>query len=346
MRLGKLPEGVRLRAVRKVFEKQPVPERLMLPGVHLDGNILPVPKDENHCFILASGTDPDALAAACNRVYACAAVPESAQITIFIPQETEEGQLKTYTRSLLRRAGALSVRIGDVNVQTRAGLTNVLTTATVTAIGDLKCIRRLTGPHPGQYLIVAGYAGQAGVRSCFPDLPDNIKKRFRREYLKRSYGTESDTSAAAAAGVCREALQKGTAGISAMHAAGEGGIFAALWELTADRGVGFEADVHNIPVRQEALEAAQLAGLNPYEINSEGCLLIAADDAETIVSEIRGKGVPAGVLGKFTDTRDKILNNRGKIRFLDKPQEDLSVDFRYRLKGAEHGTQRTDPQGY
>ena len=343
MRLGNLAAGPGLRAVKKVFEKQAAAGAF---GAGPDGAALEIPGDPAHCVIQAAGTDPDALGQACCRVYACGAVPAAAQITIFVPQEVDEAQLKAVTRRLAARAESLSVAVTGVSAQVRAGLTNVLTTATVTAIGDKALIRRLTGPRPGQALIAAGYADQAGVRFCFPFLPDDVRKNFRSGYLQRAYGQESDTSTAAAALVCRQALGSRAAGISAMHAAGEGGIFAALWELTEGRNIGFTADVHKIPVRQEALEVAQAAGLNLYAINAQGCLLIAADDADSLVHAIREKGVPAAQLGTFTDTRDKILNNRGKVRFLDKPQEDLSVDFRYRLKGAEHGTQRTDPQRY
>lgn len=345
MRLGCLAAGPRLRAVDKVFSKQ-ADEHAVFPGKRLDGAVLEIPGDPRHCLVEATATGPDALAQACCRVYACGACPESAQITIFLPQEMDEPQLKQYTGNLAGRAGALHVNVTGVNVQVRAGLTNVLTTATVTAIGDTAYIRGLTGPRPGQALIAAGFSGQAGVRFCFPFFPEEVRRHFRKDYLARAFGQESDVSVSAAAGVCREALESGDAGISCLHAAGEGGIFAALWDLAAGRNIGFTVDVHKIPVRQEALEVAQAAGLNLYEINAQGCLLIAADDADGLLHAIREKGVPAAQLGSFTDTRDKILNNRGKVRFLDKPQEDLSVDFRYRLKGAEHGTQRTDPQGY
>jgi hydrogenase expression/formation protein HypE len=335
MRLGKLAEGPRLRAVKKIFENNSVPEPALLSGVRTDAAVAEIPGFPGKCLLQAQGADPDALMEACNLVYAGGGVPECAEITIFLPPQMTEQELKKITRSLEQEAGRLNVRVTGVDARVRAGLTNVCITATVTAIGDFGIVGKLTTPKAGQALVVTGYAGQAGIRSVFPYLPDDIRKRFRPDFLDRAFGKESDTSAAAAAGVCREALKDGTFAISAVHAAGEGGIFAALWEMTAGSGVGFTADVHKIPVRQEAVEIAQLLGLNPYEIHSGGSLLIAADDGEGLVQKIRGAGVPAETLGSFTDSNSKILNNRGRIRFLDKPQEDLSVDFRYRLRGDE-----------
>lgn len=333
MRLGKLAEGPKLRAIRKVFENTGAPDLSPLRGARTDAAVFTLPGDPGKCLLQAAGTDPYALMDACNQVLASGGIPESAQIAIFLPPQMQETDLKRITRGLSQEAERLKVGVGGVSAAVRAGLTNVLITATVTAIGDLSTVSSLGVPKAGGFLVVTGYAGQAGIRSIFPYLSDSIKQRFRPDFLARAFGQESDMSAAAAAGVCRKALESGAFHITSVHAAGEGGIFAALWEMMDGSNAGFTADVQKIPVRQEALEIAELVGLSPYEVHSGGCLLIAADDGDGLVKELRKAGVPSEVLGSFTDSHDKIINCRGHVRYLDKPQEDLSVDFRLRQRG-------------
>lgn len=55
-------------------------------------------------------------------------------------------------------------------------------------------------------------------------------------------------------------------GVSAMHQITEGGILAALWNLTEASGTGLEADLKRIAVKQETIEVCEYFHLNPYQM--------------------------------------------------------------------------------
>lgn len=75
-------------------------------------------------------------------------------------------------------------------------------------------------------------------------------------------------------------------GVSAMHDVTEGGIFGALWEMAEASGVGLEIDLKKIPVRQETIEICEFFGINPYQLISSGCMLMAAEDGNLLVREL------------------------------------------------------------
>ena len=63
-------------------------------------------------------------------------------------------------------------------------------------------------------------------------------------------------------------------------------------------GVGLEIDLKKIPVRQETIEVCEFFGINPYQLISSGCMLMAAEDGNLLVRELEKAGIPATIIGK------------------------------------------------
>ena len=107
-----------------------------------------------------------------------------------------------------------------------------------------------------------------------------------------------------------------------MHDVTEGGIFGALWELAESSGVGLEIDLKRIPVKQETIEVCEYFGINPYELISSGCMLMASPDGNTLLRELDKAGIHASLIGKATEGNDRILLNQEERRFLEPPKTD------------------------
>lgn len=67
--------------------------------------------------------------------------------------------------------------------------------------------------------------------------------------------------------------------------------------------------------------------INPYKLESDGALLIAADDADTLINLLEKEGIKAAVIGRATDNNDKVINNLDEVRYLDTPQRDEIYRF-------------------
>ena len=71
-------------------------------------------------------------------------------------------------------------------------------------------------------------------------------------------------------------------------------------------------------MRQESIEITNYLDVNPYEISSGGVLLIAVkrDEAGSLLDELDGASINADIIGSFNEGNDRVLLNRGAVRFL------------------------------
>jgi len=107
-----------------------------------------------------------------------------------------------------------------------------------------------------------------------------------------------------------------------MHDASEGGIFATLWELAEGAGVGLTIDIKKLPLRQETVEVCECLGVNPYELLSGGSLVMTTNDGQALAAALQQEQIPAVIVGKITDSNDRIIVNEDEIRYMDRPKQD------------------------
>lgn len=62
--------------------------------------------------------------------------------------------------------------------------------------------------------------------------------------------------------------------------------------------------------------------LNPYELLSGGCLLMATDNGQALTDALAREGIPAAVIGRTTAGKDRVIYNEDEKRYLDKPKVD------------------------
>ena len=102
----------------------------------------------------------------------------------------------------------------------------------------------------------------------------------------------------------------------------EGGIYAALWRLSAAARRGLRVDMASIPMLQETIEFANYYDIDPYKMRSAGSLLAVTKEPERLIEELESSRIPAVRIGELTGDHDKILINGDEIRYLDLPQPD------------------------
>ncbi|MDE6713922.1 MAG: hydrogenase maturation factor, partial [Lachnospiraceae bacterium] len=62
--------------------------------------------------------------------------------------------------------------------------------------------------------------------------------------------------------------------------------------------------------------------INPYALLSSGCLLLTADKGHDLVESLHKKGIDAAVIGRTTDSNDRLIINEEEKRFLTPAQQD------------------------
>ena len=175
---------------------------------------------------------------------------------------------------------------------------------------------------PGQDIVVTKWVGLQGTLLLARDQKAELEKALPRELIRRAegfaeyLGVKPDTDIALQNGAC------------AIHCAGAGGIFGALWEMASDGSVGLEAELKRIPVRQETIEVCEVFRINPYQLMSGGTLLIGTDHGTRLVWEMERAGIHAAVVGIATAGNDRVVRNGQEKRYLEPPK----TDELYRVK--------------
>lgn len=321
MKVGKIPENVLKRSVFKQIHTKRS-EVLLGAGVGEDCAAVRLLDDE--VFVVSTdpitGTATDighlAIHITMNDLASAGAEPIGVMLTLLLPEDAEEADLK-------KMMGQIERVCAEINVQIMGGHTEVTKVVNqplinVCGVGKAKAGKLVTtaGANPGDDIVASKWIALEGTSIIAKEKETELLQRYPLELVRTAQEFDKYLS------VLPEASVAVRSGVSAMHDVTEGGIFGALWEMAESSGVGLEIDLKKIPVKQETIEVCELFGINPYELISSGCMLMASPDGNTLVRELEKAGIHAAVIGKATSGNDRVLLNEEEKRYLEPPKTD------------------------
>lgn len=316
MEIGKVPENVLKRAVFKQIHHRR-PEVILHPGVGEDCSAVAVESDEVLVFSVdpitaaSKGAGTLAVHITANDLASSGAEPIGLMTSILLPQRTREKKL----RELMQE---IELACKGLNIEIMGGHTEVSDVVnrpviTVTGVGKVKkgALVSTSGLKPGDELVMTKWAGLEGTAIIASEKAERLSETLPKELIDTAADFLKYLS------VVPEAAVAMRTGVSAMHDVTEGGIFGALWEIGAASGVGITADLKKIPIRQETIEVCEVFDINPYRMMSSGSMLIGCKNGNLLVEELEKNGIPAAVIGRATDTNDRVIVNEYETRFLE-----------------------------
>lgn len=113
--------------------------------------------------------------------------------------------------------------------------------------------------------------------------------------------------------------------VHAMHDPTEGGLATGLSELVAPAGLGLRVIRERISVFSETDAICRALGLDPLNLLASGALLIAVapDGVNAVLSAIKDKGVPVGVIGEVRpQSEGMMVVTNGEVQPLTLPVRD------------------------
>lgn len=321
MKTGKIPENVLKRSVLKQI-KTKREEVLNGAGIGEDCAVLSFGGEELTAVSAdsASYAIPEApgyaVHAAVNRLAASGAEPAAILVYALLPVETEEAYIRRMTERIEEQCAALHIQAAGVDTEITDSVNRPV--LTVTGIGRIKRERdfRENKAKPGQDIVISKWIGLEGTSLLARAKEKELLTRYPARMVREAGAFDRYLS------VLPEAAVAISSGVCAMHNVTQGGIFGALWELAKKAGVGLEADLKKIPVRQETVEVCEFFAINPYELVSGGCLLMTADNGHALVRELEARQIPAAAVGRITEGNDRVVINGGEKRFLEPPGND------------------------
>ncbi len=251
-----------------------------------------------------------------NNLAACGAAPVAVMIALLLPETAEEPVVKGLMAEAEKACGNLGIQIAGGQSRVSAGVAYPF--AVVTGYGKVSkgSIYTAKAAKPGQDIVISKWIGLEGTAI--------LAKRNREKLLGRypSYLVEEAAGFDRYLSVIPEAATAVKSGVCAMHDASEGGILAALWELAEGAGVGLTIDLKKLPLRQETVEVCEHMGCNPYELKSGGNLVMTTADGPGLVAALEAEKIPAVIVGRITDSNDRIILNEDEVRYMDRPKQD------------------------
>lgn len=324
MRTGKVSENVLKRSVlRQIKTKRR--EILNGAGVGEDCAIFSFSGEENTVSCMqegqsSGGRDTGWLARlvirCANNLAVSGGEPVALSLTLLLPVDAEEPFLRELMQCAEETCKGLGMAIAGG--QTLVTPAVALPVAVVTGYGKLRkgVCHSVKRAAPGQAVVLSKWVGIEGTARLAERYRDRLLERYPAYLVEEAAGFDRYLS------LIPEAATAVKSGVCAMHDASEGGIFGALWELAEGAGVGLTIDMKKLPLRQETVEVCELCDVNPYELMSGGCLIMTTEDGPGLVAALEERGIPAVIVGRVTDSHDRILLNGEETRYMDKPKQD------------------------
>ena len=249
-----------------------------------------------------------------NHIACGGSVAEAVIVSIVLPQTAEEKLLKLIMETIEEHCCIYNMQI--MGGRTVVNDSVPFPVVTMTGIGTESYLKSLPMAKANQDILITKWIALEGTAYAALKYREKISKRLPEYLIKEAENFYSliDSS--------KEAVCAYKNGASAVHDAGEGGVFAALWEFAKASNVGVEVNLKKIPIRQETVEICELLKINPYELLSTGSLIIAVDNGGELCEKFLERGIPAQLVGRTTASNDRVLLNEEEVRHLTPAGQD------------------------
>lgn len=328
MKAGKLSQTVWRRAVEKQLNKESE-GRLTVPASTENCMAVKVGQDCAELVVSAavSGTTADlcvyALAKAMNDLASRAGSLQGISVQIWLPTSAEERDMKKIVSSLQAICHEKEVPILGLQAEVNPIVCQNFVQITAAGIAESKELLHIKNIKPGEEIILCGTIGLEGILRILDEKEEELAKRFVPTFIRQIKALKEELFIDQAVLEAKEfAKQSNSYETFAMQQIGSGGIFAALWEIAEEAGVGMEIDLGQIAIRQETVEICEYYQLNPYQMTSTGAMLIVTKDGAGLMKVLEKAGARAVRLGVTTAENARVITSGGEIRYMDRPAPD------------------------
>ena len=228
----------------------------------------------------------------------------------------DEKQVKQITMAVAKSCEELGISLAGGSTRVSENVSGPVVSITGVGMGKIENGLFVKNIQADEDIVIVGHICKEAMHIIAEKFEDKIRARFGDVFFDKLIKENSGIS------ILEQARIAITCGVSAMHDVSEGGIFAALWELSEGAGRGFKVDIKKIPIKQSTIEVCELLELNPYKLLSGGALIIVTKDGENVTKELKKSGYEAILIGKVTDNNDKLVLNDDEVRYLDTPARD------------------------
>ncbi|MBR6275159.1 MAG: hypothetical protein IKR27_09160 [Lachnospiraceae bacterium] len=240
--------------------------------------------------------------------------PSQAALTLSFPTDTEEKVIREHVKALKDSAEACEIKISDIVITRQAGES---IRVNVSACGEKISYEAGYGAADPSNdtepsIIMLGTAGAEGSMIMRKLYAEKLEGKYSKSFLQTERLMDEAKSL-----LKPDFVEKLFPYINYSLAAGEGGIFAALWELCGETHLGMTINLQDIMIDTLTIEICETLDTDPYVLLSGGCMIIISDAPEAAVAVCAEAGIRASVIGTLKKGNDKTIINGDEVRFLE-----------------------------
>jgi hydrogenase maturation factor len=297
---GKLPPEL----LEKMLNKIPILDKNVIvgPGTGLDCSVI----DYGDQYLVLK-SDPISLTSEnigwyavqinVNDIVTTGADPKWILITLLLPENKTTTQIaEDITDQLILATNEYGITIIGGHTEVTNGIDHPIISATL--IGTVAKDKLITpsGIETGDMVFLTKEIAIETVSILSNDFPDKLSRYLTGLEIKnaQSYLYDPGISIYKEAHLIRDGL-----GVSAMHDPTEGGLAAALWELSIASNKTIMINLDNIPTSELTQRICSLFSINPLNSISSGALLFTArSNYSTAIKQILEKNqIPVSEIG-------------------------------------------------
>lgn len=318
MKTGKVSEPILMRSVLKQLKKRRE-DILQGPKIGAQQGILDVATKENLVVSTTPfiGTKKEVgqfgIMEALYRMAVTGVEPIGVTISILLPDKMEEKALKIMMEEFRLVCNEWNIDIVNGHTEVTKAVNEPIVTAT--AIGTSE--QQVSGQclQVGQELVVVGFCGLSGSVRLAYRKEKELLERYSHSFIEDCQKLKEFIWIKKGIEILREKE-------CSVYHIGKGGVFGALWKFSEGSNVGFSVDLMKIPLKQETIEISEFFNLNPYYLESIGCLLVGCTNGNELVEEMRKNGISATIIGRVTKEQSRVIYHDDEERYLEQSKAD------------------------
>ena len=285
--------------------------------------------------ITAGGTESGTLAihVSCNDIAACGVRPSGILIVIIAPPSVTEEDIKMTVDQASREAQALGVDIVGGHTEVSDAVNKMIVVSTAFGLVRKGGCVPLRKAMPGDSLIMTKTAGIEGSFIAANEHKDKLSGKVSEGDIREALSYKNLISVVKEGAACGSLMAEPAkvredgfvlSAVNLMHDVTEGGVFGAAFEMADFSKTGVVIDKRLVPFTDATKAICSALGLDAFRLISSGSLMIATPEPDRIIEELKGQGVPAAVIGRFTDRSEGVfyIENDGSYVKLSPPGAD------------------------
>ncbi len=250
-----------------------------------------------------------------NDVVCMGGVPEFFLSTFLFPNKVTPEEIEEAFSELQNVAEHYNVSVVGGHTEITPGLKHTIAMGTM--FGRVRGhVLKPSLIRDGDYLIQIGDAGVEGVSVIARHKKTELKKFFSEQeidYMEEMLYTPGIS-------IVENGLKiQSLPSVKCMHDPTEGGIYNAIFEMTAASRLGVIVDNDRIMLNKYAEEISRIFDINPYKLLSSGTLLVSTDNPSEILNMFPGN---SSVLGQFNSHKSATIQKDGKYIALKEVNRD------------------------